>query len=100
MPQIFQLILRWYLQPQPLLGSLLVALFIVSSLGVAYSSHLTRNSYRDIQALEKGFDDLEHEYEKLLLERSAWADYTRLDQLARDKLAMAAPSAVATVVIR
>jgi cell division protein FtsL len=56
--------------------------------------------YRDLQTLEKDHDDLEHEYEKLLLEQSAWADYTRLNQLAHDELAMAAPTAVDTVVIR
>ena len=56
--------------------------------------------YRDLQSLEKDFDDLEHEYEKLLLEESAWADYTRLDQLAHSELEMRAPSPDETVVIQ
>ncbi len=61
---------------------------------------MTRNMYRDLQTLEKDHDDLEHEFEKLLLEQSAWADYTRLDRLAHDELAMSAPSPSETVVLR
>jgi cell division protein FtsL len=56
--------------------------------------------YRDLQQLEKDHDDLEHEYEKLLLEQSAWADYTRLNELAQDKLEMAAPEISEMVVLR
>ena len=93
-------LLDWYLKPAPLLMSVLVLLLVGSSLGVAFSSHLTRNMYRDLQQLEKEHDDLEHEYEKLLLEQSAWADYTRLNQIAQDKLAMAPPTTDDMVVVR
>jgi cell division protein FtsL len=100
MPVIVQQLLRWFFSPRPIAGSLLCSLLVVSSLGVAYSSHQTRNMYRDLQQLEKDHDDLEHEYEKLLLERSAWADYTRLNGLARDKLQMTAPETSDMVVLR
>ena len=90
----------WLIEPGQLLAAVLVAVMVFSALGVAYSAHLTRNSYRDVLRLEKDFDDLEHEYEKLLLEQSAWADYTRLDQLAHDRLAMMAPAPEDTVVIQ
>jgi cell division protein FtsL len=56
--------------------------------------------YRDLQNLEKDHDDLEHEYEKLILERSAWADYTRLNRIALDKLQMSVPSTSEMVVLR
>jgi cell division protein FtsL len=56
--------------------------------------------YRDLQQLEKNHDDLEHEYEKLLLEKSAWADYTRLNELAQDKLKMIVPETSEMVVLR
>jgi len=56
--------------------------------------------YRDLQQLEKNHDDLEHEYEKLLLEKSAWADYTRLNELAQDKLKMTVPETSEMVVLR
>ena len=56
--------------------------------------------YRDLQQLEKDHDDLEHEYEKLLLEHSVWADNTRLNELAREKLQMIAPEIGEMVVLR
>jgi cell division protein FtsL len=49
---------------------------------------------------KKSHDDLEHEYEKLLLERAAWTDYTRLNRLARDELEMIAPDILEVVVLR
>ena len=91
---------RWVVSPGPLLGGCLSLLVVVSALGVAWSAHETRNMYRDLQLLEKDHDDLEHEYEKLLLEQSAWADYTRLNELARDKLAMSPPDSEDLVVLR
>lgn len=93
-------LIAWYFKPTPLFMSVLVVLLVVSSLGVAYSSHQTRNMYRDLQVLEKDHDDLEHEYEKLLLEQSAWADYTRLNQIASDQLAMTPPTTDDMVVVR
>lgn len=92
-------IFLWLIEPRQLLAGLSSSLVIVSALAVAYSAHQTRNMYRELQQIEKGHDDLEHEYEKLLLEQSAWADYSRLDQLARDELAMAAPMPDNTVVL-
>ena len=100
MPFIVQQLVRWFFSPRPVAGSLLCCLLVVSSLGVAFSSHQTRNMYRDLQHLEKDHDDLEHEYEKLLLEQSAWADYTRLNGLAQDKLQMFAPETSEMVVLR
>lgn len=100
MPPIVMSLVRWSLRPAPLLGACLCLFVVISSLGVAYSSHQTRNMYRDLQMLEKDHDDLEHEYEKLLLEQSAWADYTRLNQLAQDELAMAPPANDKLVVLR
>jgi len=98
--ELIRQLLTWYLKPAPLLLSLLTGFLVFSSLGVAYSSHQTRNMYRDLQQLEKSHDDLEHEYEKLLLEQSAWADYTRLNRIAQDKLAMVPPSTEDMVVLR
>ena len=89
----------WLMEPRQLLAGLSSSLVIVSALAVAYSAHQTRNMYRELQQLEKDHDDLEHEYEKLLLEQSAHTDYGRLDQLAHDELAMIAPASDNTVVL-
>ena len=100
MVPILAQLFAWVLAPKPIIVMSLGMLLTCSALGVAYSSHMTRNMYRDLQSLEKDHDDLSHEYEKLLLEQSAWADYTRLDQLARDELAMSAPGGLDTVVLK
>ncbi len=100
MLQILIEFITWFFSPRPLIAAGLSLVLVGSALGVAYSAHETRNMYRDLQTLEKDFDDLEHEYEKLLLEQSAWADYTRLDRLAHDELAMAAPTPEEMVVLK
>ena len=85
-------LLLWLIEPRKIMIGLLLLMVMISAIAVAYSSHLTRDSYKELQRLEKGFDDLDHGYEKLLLEHSAWADYSRLDQLAREELYMVAPA--------
>ena len=100
MPAILLQLLGWFLAPARVLAVVLCTLLVFSALGVAYSSHLTRNMYRDLQHLEKAHDNLDHEYEKLLLERGAWSDYARLDQLARERLAMATPEPEDMVLIQ
>ena len=100
MPMILRHLLVWFFAPKPLTGTLLVAVVVVSAICVAWSSHQTRNMYRDLQQLEKDHDDLENEYEKLLLEQSAWADYTRLNGLARKELEMHMPETEDMVILR
>ena len=60
----------WLIETRQLIAGLLSSVVIISALAVAYSGHQTRNMYRELQQLEKDHDDLEHEYEKLLLEHS------------------------------
>jgi cell division protein FtsL len=45
-------------------------------------------------------DNLDSEYEKLLLEQSAWADYTRVDRVSRDELGMKPPLAKNMVIVK
>jgi cell division protein FtsL len=85
-------IFDWLGRSQQILVLLAVVLFLVSAIGVVYSAHMTRQLYGSMQVLQSDQDDLDSEYEKLLLEQSAWADYTRVDQLAREELNMTPPS--------
>jgi len=71
---------------------LFVGAFLVSSaLAVIASSHQTRNMYREIQVLQQEQDNLQSEYEKLLLEQSALANNGRVYQVARGELNMIPP---------
>ena len=91
---------RWLLLPGQLVVVLLCGAVMASAIGIAYSSYLVRQSYAELQRLGKHQDDLEDEYEALLLERSAWADYTRLHRLADRELAMVAPRPDEMVVVK
>ena len=99
-PTIVQQLMKWVFSWRPILVISLCVLLVISALSVTYASHQTRNLYRDLQQLQKSHDDLEHEYEKLLLERAAWTDYTRLNRLARDELEMIAPDILEVVGLR
>ena len=92
-------IVAWLGRAQQVSMLFVIVLFLISSLAVIYSAHMTRQMYGSLQILQSDQDDLDSEYEKLLLEQSAWADYTRVHQLAREELKMAAPSAKELMIV-
>jgi cell division protein FtsL len=75
-----------------------IALF--SSFAVIYASHQTRALYGALQVGQETADNLDSEYEQLLLEQSAWAGYNRIDQLAREELGMSSPDRGRLVLMR
>jgi cell division protein FtsL len=81
---------------------ILVVTFIVifSSFAVIYVSHQTRVLYGALQVEQDAADHLDSEYERLLLEQSAWAGYNRIDQLAREELGMSSPDRGRLVLMR
>ncbi len=79
---------------------LLLCLVVVSALGVTLAAHQTRQIYSRLQVIGLRSDDLDSEYEKLLLEQSAWADYIRVDQVSRDELLMRPPDMKNMVVVK
>lgn len=78
----------------------MVALVIVSSVGVIYSKHLNRNEFIQLQKLEKQRDLLNEEWGRLLLEQSTWGSPSRVEQQAETRLDMVVPKADSTVVIK
>ena len=91
-PENFLLrIVVWLSRVERLAVAVLVLLVLVSSLGVALSAHQTRQMYARLQEIGLKRDNLDSEYEKLLLEQSAWADYTRIDRVSRTEMNMRAP---------
>ena len=81
--------------------SVFAGVFLVASaLGVIAASHQTRNMYREIQVLQQEQDNLQSEYEKLLLEQSALANNGRLHQVARDELNMIPPDVTKIILVR
>lgn len=78
----------------------LVPAVMVSALGVVYVKHQNRKAFAELAALRDERDALEVEWDKLLLEQSAWATHPRIEQLARDQLGMVQAEEAQVVVVR
>ena len=70
---------------------ILIVVVVLSAFSVIYAAFQTRQLYGEIQLLQSRQDELDSEYEKLLLEQGAWANYTRVDQVSRKDLSMRPP---------
>ena len=84
---------RWSAQRSVLVILATVIITIGSALSVIHVTHLNRQLYSRLQDLQQQQDLLESEYEKLLLEQSAWADYSRVEKISKSRLAMKTPVA-------
>ena len=93
-------LVAWLLAWPQLAVVLLVITVVISSLGVVYTAHETRAAYAKLQDLQETRDSLDSRYEKLLLEQSAWADYSRIDQIAHKQLKMSSPKPEDIVVVQ
>ncbi|MDG1113911.1 MAG: cell division protein FtsL [Pseudomonadales bacterium] len=92
--------LSWFGGGWPRRVMVLLVFLLASSVGVILVSHETRALYSRIQVEEHVSDNLDSEYERLLLEQSAWAGYNRVDQLAREELHMQTPRQANLVLMR
>ena len=85
---------------QTLVLALLVAGTTISALGVVWVKHQNRKAFAELSALRDEHDALEVEWDKLLLEQSAWATTPRIEQVAAEQLSMTVPTADQVVVVR
>lgn len=66
----------------------LVALLMVSALGVIYAKHRNRMLYVELRELQVVRDNLNVDWGRLQLEQSTWATHSRVEAVARKKLGM------------
>ena len=66
-------------------------LVMLSALGVVHTTHQSRVLTAQLEQTQRYRDELRYEQERLLLERSAWSAYSRIEQVAKEKLEMHAP---------
>ena len=92
--------LLWVISPRYVAISILVLVLGMSAFFVSFSSHQTRELYRSLHVIQKQRDDLDYEYQKLILERGAFADYSRITDLAKKQLDMRSPLTDELVVLR
>lgn len=76
-------------------GSLRIALLwivvVVSALAVTFVSHLCREKYSQLTAMEREANQLQVDYGKYLLEQSAWGSLQRIENMAANTLQMRSP---------
>ena len=75
----------------PLRIALLWILVVVSALSVAFVSHLCREKYTELTAMEREANQLQVDYGKYLLEQSAWGSLQRIENMAAKNLQMHSP---------
>jgi len=92
--------LLWVISPRQMIIVSLVLALGITAFFVSFSSHQTRELYRNLHIIQKKRDDLDFEYQKLILERGAFADYSRITDLAKKQLNMRAPLTDELVVLR
>lgn len=92
-------LLLWAVSWQQMLVGVLLLAVIASCFGVSFAAFETRERYAELQELTRESDQLDGEYEKLLLEQSAWAGYARIDDIARRELGMQIPQGDQIVVV-
>lgn len=92
--------LLWAISPRQMSIAALVLALGVSAFFVSFSSHQTRELYRNLHMVQKKRDDLDFEYQKLILERGAFADYSRITDLAKKQLNMRIPRTDELVVLK
>ena len=79
--------LRW-----PAMAILLLAA-IASAIGVVYLRHRHRQAFVELTQLERARDELRIDYGRLQLEQATWAETGRIEQVARGRMGMVAPTA-------
>lgn len=83
-----------------LLLALLVLANLASALLLVRDRHEHRQAFIALNRLERARDELNIEYGRLQLEQATWAESTRVDQVARQRLGMLFPRGEDTVVLR
>ena len=66
----------------------LLLLVVISALAVIYVKHENRMLYTQLRDVQKQRDLMDVDWGRLQLEQSTWATHSRVDNVARKKLAM------------
>lgn len=70
------------------INTFLVLILMVSAIAVVYAKHRNRMLYTDLRELQSVRDDLNVDWGRLQLEQSTWATHSRVEAVARKRLAM------------
>ncbi|TAH44172.1 MAG: cell division protein FtsL [Gammaproteobacteria bacterium] len=70
----------------------LMLVVMASAIGVVYARHEGRRQFIELNRLNSERDNLNFEFGRLQLEQATWAENNRIEQIARGRLGMVAPS--------
>ena len=74
---------RW-----PLLASALVVAIVLSSFGVIYAAHESRELFRQLEQARRDENEIQIEWRQLLLERGTLSSHARVEAIANSELQM------------
>ncbi len=107
---MWPLLLEWWKETCVLMagfikGKMIVTIalmfaLVVSGVAAAYSVHLNRQFFTDLQGLQQEKDRYEREWTQLLLEESAWSAHSRVEQIAGKQFGMAVPRSDQVEIVR
>jgi cell division protein FtsL len=86
--------------PPGRLALLLAVLLVLSSLAAIQASHRTRSLFAELEMLRMERDGLLEQQGRLLLERSAFSAYNRVESVATDRLGMRMPGPGETLLVQ
>jgi cell division protein FtsL len=70
---------------------LLLALIVLSALGLVTSQHQSRKLYSELQVEQQAAKRFEEEIARLQVEQSTWSTPSRIEKVARERLGMRVP---------
>jgi cell division protein FtsL len=79
------------MKARPSLLAVLALCVLASALAAVYAKHHSRQLFIELEALKAQRDDLDIEWNRLMLEQATWATPTRVEMIARDRLRMVVP---------
>ena len=81
------------------LNLLLLALIVMSSLGLIAAQHQARRLYNELQVEQASAKRFEEELVRLQIEQSSWSTPTRIEKIARERLGMRLPDTHSTRIL-
>ncbi|MEM7281068.1 MAG: cell division protein FtsL [Pseudomonadota bacterium] len=73
---------------------------LATALSIVKVRHEARAHFMELQRLEARIDELDMEWDRLLIEESTWSNHSQIEQTARQRLAMRLPAPSEVKVVR
>lgn len=99
-PRPLAALLTWFQRPATRVASVLGVCVVASALATVDASHRTRMLFGELEALRVARDGLLQQRGRLLLERSTFSAYNRIESVAAERLGMRMPEPQETQLVK